>query len=190
MQIFLVDDSSSMKRHRQEIEALFGLLAYMVKDSDPDGIELHFTVSSEKHRSKKGKTKELTRILQNKEYEGYSNIRSSLKNIVDRYMEALREPVSPTASRWSFRGRSTKSVREQNVYVFTDGIWQPNCDPAEIIANLVTDLKEHKVLKEQFGIQFISFGSNPDGLAMLNRLDNGLNLPLYVLVFCAMGNRY
>lgn len=179
-QIFLIDDSFSMERHWQEVEALFGLLAYMVKDSDPDGIELHFTISSKRYRSRKGKTKELTKILHDKKYEGDSNIRSSLQNIVQRYKEGLKKPVNPATSRWRFRGRPAEPVRDQNVYVFTDGNWQPNSDPTEIIADLVGDLKEHKVLKEQFGIQFISFGNDPNSLATLERLDKGLNLPLYV----------
>lgn len=189
-QIFLIDDSLSMKRHRLEVQALVGLLAYMVKDSDPDGIELFFTISGIKHRSPKGKSKELTKILHHKTYEGNSNIRSSLQTIVQNYKERLKEPVKPASPWWSFKGRSAEPVRGQNVYVFTDGTWQPDCDPTEIIADLVGDLKEHKVLKEQFGIQFISFGNDPGGLATLERLDQGLNLPLYVTVLLVIQNRY
>jgi len=182
IQIFLIDDSFSMERHRQEVKALFGILAYMVKGSDPDGIELYFTVSSERHKSKKGSTKELTSILEYHKYEGDSNIRSSLKFIVQNYKDRLKMPVRRASSWWGLRGRSAESVRNQTVYVFTDGNWQPNSDPTEIIADLVGDLKEHKVLKEEFGIQFISFGNDRDGLAMLERLDRGLNLPLYVSI--------
>lgn len=187
-QIFLIDDSFSMERHWQEVEALFGLLAYMVKDSDPDGIELRFTISSKRHRSKKGRTKDLTKILHDKKYEGDSNIRSSLQNIVQKYKEGLKKPVNPATSWWRLRGRPAEPVRDQNVYVFTDGTWQPNSDPTEIIADLVGDLKEHKVLKEQFGIQFISFGNDPSSLATLERLDKGLNLPLYVNDFLVAAN--
>lgn len=168
-----------MRNHWREVQNLFGLLAYMVKDSDPDGIELYFTISSNKYKSKH--TKQLVKALGNKTYEGNSNIRSSLKNIVQQYKDGLKEPITPTPSRWNLVGRSTAiagPVRDQNVYVFTDGVWQPDCDPTEIIESLVASLKEHKVLKEQFGIQFISFGTDQEGLAMLERLDSKLNLPM------------
>lgn len=98
IQIFLVDDSFSMERHRQEVKALFGMLAYMVKGSDPDGIELYFTVSSERHKSRKGNTKELTSILEYHKYEGDSNIRSSLKCIVQNNKDRLNMPVRRASS--------------------------------------------------------------------------------------------
>ena len=164
-----------MQRHWKEVQELFGTLAYMVKDSDPDGIELHFTISGQNHQSKH--TKGLVKVLGKKSYEGHSNIRSSLNTIVRRYLEKVEAPAQVGRARWSWAGHTNEPVPAQNVYVFTDGIWQPEYDPTEIIENLVKNLRDRKIMKEQFGIQFISFGNDPDGLAVLNRLDSGLNLP-------------
>ena len=167
-----------MKRHWKEVQKLFEILAYMVKSSDPDGIELHFTISSDTYKEKK--TRPLTNVLGTKSYEGQSNVRSSLHDIVEAYKYRLRARSNTKHARWYWGERTIHSKPAQNLYVFTDGIWQPDSDPTEIIADLVDDLKNHSVLKEQFGIQFISFGDDPGGLTTLRRLDSGLNLPMYV----------
>ena len=177
-QIILVDDSSSMKRHRNELKRIAKILGYMVKGSDKDGIELRFTISEQRYNFKH--TTQLVNVLETQRFEGKSNIRRSLKDIVQGYKDKLDAVANPKRSRWSLGGKTSEEIRKQNVYVLTDGIWQPGYDPTEIIESLISDLQKHKVVKEQFGIQFISFGDDPGGLAVLNHLDSGLNLPMCV----------
>ena len=173
LKVFLIDDSKSMGRHWKEVQDVFAHLAYIVKDADPDGIELLFTMSSDEHRSRH--TTPLLNILASKRPQGDSNIRSPLSEVLKEYQERLK---GQKTSRLLRRRQPPGQVRHQTLYIFTDGIWQPDCDITEIIKNLVDCLKDHNLYREQFGIQFIRFGHDPEGVKMLEYLDAGLKLPM------------
>ena len=172
-----------MKPYAREVRDLFGLLGYIVKGTDPDGIELHFTMSrNRKDRSKN--TGQLLRNLETVRYFGTSNIRTQLGDILQIYHAKLRDP-KPT--RWPFNlTRPPRPVRCQNLYILTDGVWQPGCDPAPMIKKLVDSLEHNSMEREQFGIQFIRFGNDADGIKRLNQLDSGLGLSMYVPCFLSI----
>ena len=150
----------------------------MVKATDPDGIEIRFTMSRG-NKKRKRNTAPLLRILDEVPYNGTSNIRTELGDILQDFHAKLRDP-KPMKSIFN-RTRSTRPVRCQNLYIFTDGIWQPSCDPTRWIKNLVDSLEQNSMEREQFGIQFIRFGNDPDGINRLNQLDSGLGLSMCVL---------
>ena len=175
-QVFLIDNSSSMGSNRKEVCDLLGLLAYIVKRTDPDGIELRFTMSPER-RAKARDTAPLLRTLETAPFSGESNIRTQVGEIFQDYHAKLRDQ-NHTRSLFG-RVRSPRPIRRQNVYIFTDGVWQPNCDPTDLIQNLVKGLEQKSMNREQFGIQFIRFGNDPEGIKRLNHLDSGLGLDMY-----------
>ena len=173
LKVFLIDDSRSMGRHWKEVRDVFAHLAYIVKDADPDGIELLFTISSDARRSKH--TTPLLDLLDSTGPQGASNIRSQLSEVLKEYQARLK---GQKPSRWSRHRHSPGRVRRQTLYVFTDGVWQPDCDVTEMIKHLVDCLKEHNLYREQFGIQFIRFGDDPEGIQRLEHLDAGLKLSM------------
>lgn len=173
LKVFLIDDSRSMGRHWKEVQEVFAHLAYIVKDTDPDGIELRFTMSGDKHRSRR--TTPLLDVLNGKRPQGESNIRSPLSEVLKEYQAKLK---GQKTSRWSRRRQPPEQVRRQTLYVLTDGIWQPDCDITEIIKHQVDCLKDHNLYREQFGIQFIRFGDDPEGVKRLEQLDSGLKLSM------------
>lgn len=166
-----------MRDHWKEVQELFGVLAYMVKDSDPDGIELYFTISLDKHQEKH--STKLLEVIRKKKPKGSSDMKIRLGGILQEYQSKLRGQSTQTTI-WKPLSRGPKPVRRLNVYVFTDGVWQPECDTEETIKFLVQTLVKLQVVREQVGIQFIRFGDNPEGIRRLNRLDSGLNLPMCV----------
>ena len=175
-QVFLIDNSESMRPYRKEVLDLFGLLGYMVKEKDPDGIELHFTMSrNRKERARN--TGQLLRNLETVQYFGTSNVRTQLGYILQEYYAKLKDQ-KPTRSLFK-RMRSPRPVRRQNVYILTDGVWQPCCNPIPMIKTLVDNLEQNSMEREQFGIQFIRFGNDPHGIHRLNQLDSGLGLSMY-----------
>ena len=165
-----------MKPHSGEVRDLFALLGYMVKSKDPDGIELHFTVKSQ-IKDKAKNTGQLLRTLDTVEYLGQSNIRMELGEILRDYHAKLGDQTPPRLLRNMVRPR--RRAPRQTVYVFTDGVWQPECDPSEMIAKLVKSLEQNHMEREQFGIQFIRFGNVPEGKDRLDKLDSGLGLSMY-----------
>ena len=171
-----------MKPHREEVRDLFALLGYMVKSKDPDGIELHFTQSSES-KVKAKNTGQLLRTLDTVSYIGESNIRLQLDEILQDYHTKLRNQ-NPPRSLFNFI-RPPRPPRRQTVYIFTDGVWQPECDPSEMVEKLVKSLEHNSMERERFGIQFIRFGNDPVGKIRLDKLDSGLGLSMYAP--CALG---
>ena len=162
-----------MGRHWKEVRDVFAHLAYIVKDADPDDIELLFTMSSDEYRSHR--TTPLLNVLDGRRPQGICNIRSPLSEVLKGYQARLK---GQKTSRWSRRPQNPGKVRRQTLYVFTDGIWQPECDVTEIIKHLVDCLKEYDLIREQFGIQFIRFGDDPEGVKKLEHLDSGLKLSM------------
>ncbi len=162
-----------MGRHWKEVCEIFEHLAYMVKYTNPNNIKLLFTMSSDKHKSRH--TAPLLNVLDGKMPQGDSNIRSPLSEVLKEYQARLK---GQKTSGWLRRRQPPGQVRRQTLYVFTDGIWQPDCDVTEIIKHLVDCLEEHKLYREQFGIQFIRFGEDPEGIKRLEHLDSRLKLSM------------
>lgn len=174
-QVFLIDNSASMRQHRKEVRDLLEHLVYMVKDSDPDGVELISWMSKIKQRFRH--TTGLLDAFDKMRFEGESNIRAPLLEILKDYQTKLQNGGT-SGNRWSMSSRPVQ-VRPQNVYIFTDAIWQPACEAGGIIRGMVVMLERYGVHKEDFGIQFIRFGDDPTGIARLNHLDAGLGLSMY-----------
>lgn len=176
--VFLIDNTVSMRPHRKDVFDLFGLLGYMVKGTDPDGIELRFTMSRDRGARAKD-TGPLLRTLDTAPFSGESNIRTQLGEILQDYHAKLRNQKQ---TRWLFsRASSPRPIRRQNIYIFTDGVWQPGCDPTDLIRKLVNGLESYSMEREQFGIQFIRFGDNAEGINRLNQLDSGLGLSMDIV---------
>ena len=165
-----MDDSASMKAHWGEVIKIFGLLSYMVKRYDRDGIDLHLTMSSKTWTSKK--TTKLIEILKDRKdsLSGKSDLKDRLGTMLEQYTNKLNQSQSsPNAKKlWA------KRLRRYNIYVLTDAIWQPYCDPAPLIRTMVGTLENLKLHNAQIGIQFIRFGHDKDGIERLERLDSGL----------------
>ncbi|KAL9131378.1 MAG: hypothetical protein Q9175_006779 [Cornicularia normoerica] len=176
--VFLIDNSLSMKPHRREVCDLFGLLGYIVKPTDPDGIELQFTMSPERNNRARN-TGHLLRNLETVPFLGISNIRTQLGEILQDYQTKLRDQKSKRTL--LSRMRSPRPVRRQTVYLLTDGVWQPACDPTKMIKDLANSLEPNHMEREQFGIQFIRFGDDPVGINRLNQLDSGLGLSMDIV---------
>ena len=151
------------------------VLAYMVKGSDDDGMDLYFTISSIKHNSKKATG--LHNQIRGKQLQGTSDIGLRLSIILDDYKASLRQP---TPKRLSFLGRAKRRVRKGlSVYILTDAVWQPHSDAGQPIESLVRTLVELDSPQKQVGIQFIRFGNDPESIEKLRHLDSGLHLERY-----------
>jgi hypothetical protein len=161
-----------MSPHWGDVEAVFGVMAKIVKAADPDGIDLHFTMTEEAFNSKKfpwiNSSSKLVSYVQQRriKLEGTVNITYRLDAILGPYTSQLSNAFS----------RGGGYVRPLNIYILTDGVWEPGCDASFAIKNLVDKLTTFSYTKDskQVGIQFISFGKNEVGLKRLKDLDDNL----------------
>ena len=169
-----------MQKHWNEIKHLFDGLAYLIKELDPDGTELYFMISREWKRSEK--TTPLLKILQSRDghLQGTSNAVTTLARILQQYHDKLDKESRDREQRSRFNFREPKEVRPMNIYIFTNGVWQPECDVVTPIRRMVTKLELLGKPNDHVGIQFIQFGNDPDGTQRLEHLDSGLELLRYV----------
>lgn len=158
-----------MDPHWSQVKKVFGLLSYMVRDCDPNGLDLYFTNTSKTFKSRNMNT--LMEELGKRTPKGLPDMRSRFGDIIEKYQSRF--------GKWKlssiFRG---SAPRKLSLYVLTDAVWQPKIDLTTTVRTLVSSLEEHKLTNKQIGIQFIRFGNDPDGIQRLEQLDSGLNLRL------------
>ena len=148
-----------MKPHEAEVKRILSILAFLVKDSDPDGLELFFTNSQRKLKVK-DPAKLVTGFAANTP-RGLTDIRIRLSSIIYDYIKGFDR-------KWPMK--KLKPVRSLNIYVLTDGLLQPNADLAAPLERLIKKIKENG--KYVVGIQFISFGNDSDALERLDAWDD------------------
>ena len=156
-----------MEPHWKSLIRVFEALTYILKLVDPDGLDLSFTICRET-LTKAKRTTSLVELVKSRsgKLKGTTDMNLRLSEILDTYQTELEKPKT------FFR----KSVLPMNLYVLTDGIWEPNRDAAGPITNLVNKLNKLHKGRVQVGIQFISFGNDAEAIGRLNFLDSGLGL--------------
>ena len=164
-----------MREHWDDVVKLVDLLAYILKEFDRDGIDLLFTNSSEVCKSKDHA------VLVKKTKAGYppfdvtrcTDIEFRLGPILHEYTKSLRKSSHKgvTSRVISKVSNFVHPVRCLNIYVFTDGMWQPGDAIADDILDVINTLIETRRRGNQVGVQFIRFGNDPDGCERLRDLD-------------------
>jgi hypothetical protein len=166
IQVFIIDDAASMKSYWIEVAKVFEALSYIVKGTDPDGIDIYFTISEESVRDCKTSSKPL-QVLKSRTHQGQSDINLRLNSILDNYKASFEKHISVASH---FR-KPKRSSRPLSVYVLTDGVWESETNPRKPIERVVETLLEAGKDRNQIRIQFISFGNDHVGLERLQALD-------------------
>ena len=161
-----------MRAHRSDVLKVVSLLAYMLKDSDPNGLDVCFTQSTQKVNS--GKSTRLSTAVSHVAFQGISDMRTRLSHILQEHKNKFGTTTTPSGP-WYKKAGPPEAQRPLSFYILTDGNWQPNEVGPTIIA-LVDSMRANKLPKEHLGIQFIRFGEDCRGIARLNHLDHGLGL--------------
>jgi hypothetical protein len=154
-----------MTEHWDTVRNVLDVLVHIVKDGDPDGPELYFTISRQWKRSKK--TAALLELLQNKSHRGATDITLHLNELIETYKDKLDHGPSFISSIL----RREKGVRPLSLYILTNGIWEERSKPDALIIMLVQKLLKIDKTRHQVGIQFISFGNDLRGLERMRKLD-------------------
>ncbi len=157
-----------MKEHWEKVCNVLDVLAYIVKDLESERVELYFTISTQNKTS--STTTALLELLYGKSHEGCTDINLRLNEIIDKYKNKLEQKPSKVLSYM----KKEQNVRPLNLYILTDGVWETQSRPDSLITNLVDKLLKHDKTRQQVGIQFISFGSDPLGLERMRKLDSEL----------------
>jgi len=165
-----------MKPYWREKEGVINLakaLAYVVKKSDKNGMDLFFTCSDDKYKVHDSTTME-ARLL-----DRFCHSRSNMAVILGRILEDYRTSLKKNSEN---KGpvKLFQKLKPLNIYIFTDAEWQPYCDVnvANKISLLATTMKDLKYPREQVGIQFIQFGNDSVCSEKLRCLDQGIDMEI------------
>lgn len=163
--MIIIDDSESMRKHHwEDMTELLGIMAYMIKSFDKDGIDLYFAQSNTKHNE--DTSSKLVTIVEKRKHEeglGYTDMSVRLEQILGEYASKIQ--------RQSWQNIITRGL---NLYIFTDAIWTPLCDIVPAIDKMVGKLVAFNLPEKQVGLQFISFGDDAECLKRLRLVDNYL----------------
>lgn len=174
--MFLIDDSDTMVAHWPALKSLSALLFHVVKDFGPNGVDFHFTVSDNTRRTRSIRTKRAFDEMfeARRPQSGPCDISIRLGQIFQAYGSRLESRFGHSLIPNRFR----RQLRPMSVYILTDGQWQD--DPEYVIRTLVQKMQDLGILRDQIGLEFISFGNDPEALRTLKRLDDDMGLQLSV----------
>ena len=168
----MIDNTESMRAHHNDVLKVVSLLTYILKVSDPNGLDVCFTQSNLKVNS--GKSKKLSTAVSQVPFQGISDMRTRLSHILQEHKNKFGTTTTPSAP-WYKKAGPPEAQKPLSFYVLTDGKWQPN-EVGPIIIALVDSMRANQLPKEHVGVQFIRFGEDSRGIARLNHLDRGLGL--------------
>jgi hypothetical protein len=160
-----------MNKHWDNVVKVFETLSYMVKEVDPDGFDVWFTGPSKPMKNCKN-TSGPVQAVEYQKKQGTTDINLKLEKIFEGYLDDLKKP------RTGFLGIKSKPAKPLSLYVLTDGMWEKNCSPRQLIETFVQQLVDLGKVKGKVGIQFISFGQDAVGLDHMELLDSGLKVKL------------
>ena len=175
MKVFLIDNANTMEQYRDKVRDVLELLTYITIMHDPNGIDLYFSNSSDKRRPKTNADvlKKFDKTPPPKS--DFLDFKVVFNNIIGEYQRQLGK--KHLLRSW-FSSHPEIGPRKLSLYVLTDGVWQSECDLSITIKTLVAKLKEHGLVHDQVGIQFIRFGNDSREGGRLQFLDSGLETDL------------
>lgn len=176
--LFLIDDSPSMETNREDVSRVFEGLAYVAKLLDHNGLDLAF-MSSPRKMERKAKVRDLLKIIS---AQCYQHSPDMTEHRFDEFLEEavvskLRDPEAFTARLRAALPSSLLGRRAPlTIFVFTDGCWGTDGDPAAAgierpIKKLMDKMKKCGVGRTVVTIQFVRFGHHLVGKRFLEFLD-------------------
>jgi len=182
--VFLLDDSATMRLHKNQVIQAVKCLSWLLKKYDNDGIDMYFMRAKGKHHASPKSSSDLhpTLLKYMTEAKGTSDVTNRLSTLLHDYTERYAHSGTPrtsTSGRWSQIFSSKPALAKPSplmIYVLTDAVWQAESDPAELIKHTAEVLDKHHAPENQLGIQFISVNATDENCAKLNFLDSGLGI--------------
>ena len=150
------------------------LLGYILKNSDPNGLDICFTQSTGKVNSRK--STDLSTAVAQAPFQGTSDMQTRLTQIFQEHTAKFGTKASPPKSWFHWNSRPPEAQRPLSFYILTDGIWQPKSEVRTVILDVVDKMRAHNLPRQHVGIQFIRFGDDLRAIAELGHLDHGLGL--------------
>ncbi len=161
-----------MKQYKDKIERVISLLAYMLKNSDKDGLDIFFTQTVTKVNSRQ--SSKISTSIHQESFKGITDMRGRLHTILQEHIHKFGTLIQPPRTIFG-RRPPPQPQRPLSFYILTDAKWQPT-DVGGLIKDLVQSMIAKGCPKEHVAIQFIRFGNDEASIKKLDELDHGLGL--------------
>ena len=112
-----------MMAHRNSVYKVVSLLTYMLRNADPNGLDICFSQSP--HKLSSGKSAKLSAAVSSATFQGISDMRSRLSNVLQEHKNKFGSFSNPSAS-WYKKTGPPQAQKPLSFYIPTDGRWQPN----------------------------------------------------------------
>ncbi|KAJ4024682.1 hypothetical protein NW766_000922 [Fusarium irregulare] len=154
-QIMIVDDSSSMRKHMQRVKVAVRVISYFAKTTNHDGIEVYSASGiTRKPGVYKTSSQTETAIDKMETVQGKCDMGACIDHILDKILV------------------DGKRVKPTNVYIYTDGVWEPGTNVERPIHRAINHLTMHDEPLNTLVFQFVQFGYDVEGRARLLSLDD------------------
>jgi len=157
-----------MLPHWDEVLKVLEALAYLVKNMDPDGIDVQF-MNSCQHNCRGKNRKDLIKKFRKVIPSGQCPIGVALHRVLPAYYP------KQTSKRTSWLSKPVGDQPGVNIYILTDGVWSEGQECFSTVQSHIRQLASRlgEVGKlEHVGIQFIRFGDDEVGTKRLDTLDD------------------
>ncbi|KAK7928085.1 hypothetical protein PG985_005083 [Apiospora marii] len=169
--IFIIDDSTDMRVHWEDVVGLFKALHYLVKPLDEDGVDVYFTSdpnTSFKKRSWKLAEKSIEEKIEKRELKPEP---CPMEKCLSERFREIKQVIE----------RDRAKARPTSLFVLSNGNWAPNdadhaCGVAILIQDLVKKLASSEMDRFQVSLQFVRFNPNSEdiGTQRLAYLDDDI----------------
>jgi len=166
-----------MLRYWAQVKDTLEALVWVVKNVDPDGVELRFTSEPAKSFMSKNTTSLLNKFSSYTPQVGDSNcmMEPALNVLIDSLIPAAKSTSGFRGLRQSLMNRPNKTGI--SIYILTNGVWTGSdglCGVDRIIRTLIERLQDKQHGRAYVTLQFIRFGHDRIGKERLRRLDNDI----------------
>ncbi|KAL8962851.1 MAG: hypothetical protein Q9193_000811 [Seirophora villosa] len=166
----VVDNGESMKPHWPMAKALLKVLVHKIAGQHENGLDLTFTLGSQKLENQKCNSKNWEKVMERARPmpETRTNMKRPLGEIFSRFLKQVQQHM---------KYRSTQSVRKLTLIVLTDGIWagmgNTQASINDIIVSFVQRVEKHigDLIDRPVSIEFIQFGKDQEATYRLRQLD-------------------
>lgn len=177
--VLIVDDSGSMQlapesggptRWEEARDALAGLVS-LVKDRDPDGIDVHF-LNSPRNLLSCTNPEAVRALFESVTPDGATPTGAKIEELMMEYLDAIEIAKQCKATGRPFPEHFVEP-RKRNYLVITDGA--PTDDLEDVIVSIARRLDQSHFPLSQLGFSFIQVGDDPDANEFLQELDDSIS---------------
>lgn len=165
IQIFLIDNASTMAPHWAHAEKVLEVLVDKLWDLDKDGIDLYFTLGQEELENGKNPKDFKDKMSRAEPQPGsafHTDMEEGIGHVLSKHVPTMRY-----------------TKKNLTLIIFTDGIWSGTSNPDAVRDKIVHFVKEvHEIYgrhrKRSLTFQFVQFGFDNEARDRLQYLDNVL----------------